>query len=629
MRRATKVSAVLAVALLVVVAGPFASPASAAGPTITSFSPLAGSITGPTVLTINGTGFVAGAVATLERSGVVLQATGAVVAATQISNARFDTVGQPPGRYQVVVTNPDSSKATFGDGSTTGFVLVADPPTVTSVNPADGAQGASVSLQLGGSNFARQATITFPDTNVLPTDDITVTSSTWTGLQSYLVTISIPASAPLGPRDVVFKNTDTQTGVCTKCFTVKAPTPVPTPPTVKTITPGNSNDDSNKNAVGVTVTGMGFHGSGAAAPIALQLRGACPDANPCALTGRSLTATGTSVTKGQTPLQDDSLTATFDLRLAAPGSYDVVVINTDDGGSGQLARGFLVIATGAPVVTSPSAQAPIAAPGGAATTINVTGDFFAGGDAVSLSNAVGIAITNTTVLSKTQIRFTATVSDGAAAGLHDLTVAHTDGQTGGCVSCVNVTGTAASLSRPTWFLSNHVPPPAAAEVAFSYGAPGDVPVVCDWNGDGTATPGIFRNGTWFVRNSNTSGAADVSFSFGDPGDIPVCGDWNGDGVDTVGVFRGGTWFLRNSNTTGSADVSFGFGDPTDVPVTGDWNGDGVDTVGIDRNAVFFLRNGSGGGVADVGAFRFGDPGDMPVTGDYDATNTSTIGVVRP
>ena len=85
----------------------------------------------------------------------------------------------------------------------------------------------------------------------------------------------------------------------------------------------------------------------------------------------------------------------------------------------------------------------------------------------------------------------------------------------------------------------------------------------DWNGDGVKTPGVFRSGTWYLRNSNTSGAAEITFRYADASDLPVVGDWNGDGTDTPGVFRAGAWYLRNANTTGVADVSFNYGDPSD------------------------------------------------------------------
>ena len=62
-----------------------------------------------------------------------------------------------------------------------------------------------------------------------------------------------------------------------------------------------------------------------------------------------------------------------------------------------------------------------------------------------------------------------------------------------------------------------------ADVSFAYGTPSDTPVVGDWGGNGTNHPGVFRNGTWYMRTSNTTGAADLGFSFGDSGDHPYTG----------------------------------------------------------------------------------------------------------
>ena len=41
------------------------------------------------------------------------------------------------------------------------------------------------------------------------------------------------------------------------------------------------------------------------------------------------------------------------------------------------------------------------------------------------------------------------------------------------------------------------------------------------------TVGVYRNGTFFLRNSNTSGAPDISFDLGVAGDAPISGDWDG------------------------------------------------------------------------------------------------------
>jgi hypothetical protein len=102
-----------------------------------------------------------------------------------------------------------------------------------------------------------------------------------------------------------------------------------------------------------------------------------------------------------------------------------------------------------------------------------------------------------------------------------------------------------------------------ADIDFFFGNPGDVPVVGDFDGDGRDTVSLYRPSlqTFYIINrlgSNQGGlgAADYFFTYGNSGDRPLAGDWNGDGVDSAGVFRAGTFYLRNSNSTGSADVIY-------------------------------------------------------------------------
>ena len=94
----------------------------------------------------------------------------------------------------------------------------------------------------------------------------------------------------------------------------------------------------------------------------------------------------------------------------------------------------------------------------------------------------------------------------------------------------------------------------------------------DWNGAGIDTIGVFRNGVFYLRLSNTPGPADLVIPFGDPGDLPVVGDFDGSGTDTIGVFRNGTFYLRNTLSTGPADIVFAFGagggHPADGPLDG-------------------------------------------------------------
>jgi hypothetical protein len=71
-----------------------------------------------------------------------------------------------------------------------------------------------------------------------------------------------------------------------------------------------------------------------------------------------------------------------------------------------------------------------------------------------------------------------------------------------------------------------------------------------------------------------TGTADLVFGYGIPSDTPITGDWNGDGVTDIGIFRNGTWYLKNMTAgvapTGTADLVFGYGIPGDILVTGMW-----------------------------------------------------------
>ena len=90
------------------------------------------------------------------------------------------------------------------------------------------------------------------------------------------------------------------------------------------------------------------------------------------------------------------------------------------------------------------------------------------------------------------------------------------------------------------------------------------------------TIGLYRpsTNTFFLGNSNTYGPPDLIVAgWGAPGDLPVVGDWDGNGTTTIGLYRPSTntFYLRNSNTYGAADMTIvGWGAPGDIPVVGDW-----------------------------------------------------------
>jgi hypothetical protein len=159
--------------------------------------------------------------------------------------------------------------------------------------------------------------------------------------------------------------------------------------------------------------------------------------------------------------------------------------------------------------------------------------------------------------------------------------------------------------------------------------PGDIPVVGDWNGDGRTKVGLFRQGFFWILDTNGNGVfeqgTDAAFAFGGvAGDVPIVGDWNGSGTSKVGVFRAGFLWVLDTNgnhAVDSGDQVFPFGGITgDVPVVGDWNGDGRTKVGVFRMGFFWVLDTNGNQVFDSGtdqAFAFGGiTGDKPVVGKW-------------
>jgi Tol biopolymer transport system component len=179
-----------------------------------------------------------------------------------------------------------------------------------------------------------------------------------------------------------------------------------------------------------------------------------------------------------------------------------------------------------------------------------------------------------------------------------------------------------------------------AILQFYFGNPGDVPFLGDWDCDGEATPGLFRQSDAFayLRNSNSQGIADIRFFFGNPSDVPLAGDFNGDGCDTLSIYRPSEakFYIMNNlgeneGGLGAADYSFLFGNVGDKPVVGDWDGDGIDEIGLHRETTgfFYYRNTLTTGTAD-GQFFFGDAGDRFVAGDWGIVDgVETPAMFRP
>jgi len=174
-------------------------------------------------------------------------------------------------------------------------------------------------------------------------------------------------------------------------------------------------------------------------------------------------------------------------------------------------------------------------------------------------------------------------------------------------------------------------------VAQQWGAPDDVPVPADYDGDGRADLAVWRaitgdffapgdNGTWFLINSSDGTA--VSVQLGALGDVPVAADYDGDGRADLAVWRptNGAWLILGSRT--GVVTSVGFGAPGDVPVPRDYDGDGTADLAVwrPRTGEWFILGSRSGSVLGRG---WGAVGDLPVPGDYDGDEHADLTVYRP
>jgi hypothetical protein len=117
----------------------------------------------------------------------------------------------------------------------------------------------------------------------------------------------------------------------------------------------------------------------------------------------------------------------------------------------------------------------------------------------------------------------------------------------------------------------------------SFGAPNGIPFITHWIGLPSRL-GVYDPDT----STFTQQGGVAPIVFGVHGDIPLTGDWDGDGLADIGVFRQseGKFFLRRKDASVSTIV---YGQSGDRPLIGDWTGVGYDGVGVARANIFRLN----------------------------------------
>ncbi|MCC6418841.1 MAG: hypothetical protein IT429_11450 [Gemmataceae bacterium] len=311
-------------------------------------------------------------------------------------------------------------------------------------------------------------------------------------------------------------------------------------------------------------------------------------------------------------------------------------IGTGGGDLTLSAGGLLTIGTGAGEdITAAGAVVQflaLAVTENAGSTIAAAALSLRGAGAFSLDQANDVATlaANTGALTYTDVN---ALTVGSVSGTNGIAVAASNA----AAPADDATTTVGTFdpNAATFYLrgSNSAGEVNVARVAF--GAPGWIPLVGDWNGDGQWTIGVFdpATATWYLRDSNTPGAPDIApFRFGGAGWLPLVGDWDGNGTFTIGAFdpATATFYLRNRNSAGASDVTpFAYGAPGWTPLAGNWDGTGGWSIGVfdPATATFYLKNSSSAGAPDITPFIYGGPGWKPVVGDWNGESRWTVGVV--
>jgi serine-aspartate repeat-containing protein C/D/E len=124
---------------------------------------------------------------------------------------------------------------------------------------------------------------------------------------------------------------------------------------------------------------------------------------------------------------------------------------------------------------------------------------------------------------------------------------------------------------------------------FQFGGGKDIAVTGDFNGDGIATIGTFRDGRWSLDvdgDGALSDRDDEQREFGRAGDLPLVGDFDGDGVDELAILRGNQ-VIVDSDGNGRIDATdqvFLLESEAGTVIVGDFDGDGRDEPALHQSA---------------------------------------------
>ncbi len=338
-------------------------------PSVTSITPVSGSLAGGTVVAVVGTGLVVGSTTALFGTTA-----GTSVSCSSTTSCSATSPSESAGTVDLTVTTPDGTSPT---GTSDRFTF-GPPPAIATVNPATGLEAGGTDVTITGSGFTNATGVTFGGTAAISytvADDSTIAATTPVGTGEVEVVVTTPFgdSGHSGARDFTYG----------------------TAPVIATVDPATGLEAGGTD---VTITGSGF-----------------TDAT-------GVTFGGTAAT-GYTVTDDGTIAATTS---SGTGEVDVVVTTPfgDSGGSG--AGDFTY---GPPPVVA--TVDPATGPETGGTDVTITGSGFTdatgvtfGGDAATsytVTDDGTIAATAPSGSGEVDVVVTTSFGDSGHSGAGDFT----------------------------------------------------------------------------------------------------------------------------------------------------------------------------------------------------------------